>query len=141
MPARKSILRLPRVSDFANEKDTQGRILCRQCLEPITPGRRNYCSKECMNRFNNDHHWYRIRKFILARDKYTCSICRVRTYKRNLDVDHIIPVRMGIDPFDKNNLRLLCKECHKRKTALEGDLSLSDTHEKINAIEEKNTDG
>jgi 5-methylcytosine-specific restriction endonuclease McrA len=31
----------------------------------------------------------------------------------------MIPLQMGADPFDKNNLRTLCKECHKSKTKLE----------------------
>lgn len=74
-----------------------------------------------MREFNESHDWYYVRKAVLRRDGYRCSICHVRKRSSFLDVDHIIPVRMGIDPFDKKNLRLLCKECHKAKSRLDSD--------------------
>ena len=111
-------MRFPRVSDFEN-KVVDGKKICRNCSNEVSKGRRHYCSKSCMEEFNLDHDWYWIRKAVLKRDKYRCSICSKRYRKKELDVDHIIPVRMGIDPFDKNNLRLLCKECHKAKTNLD----------------------
>lgn len=72
-----------------------------------------------MNTFVRNHLWSFVREDVLRRDSYTCSICQKRHRKNKLDVDHIIPVRTGIDPFDKNNLRLLCKDCHKAKTNLD----------------------
>jgi len=116
--------RLPKVSDFENKKDSLGRKICRNCEKPVSEGRRFYCSTKCMNEFNQNHDWYWIRKAILKRDNYRCSICKKRKRKAELDVDHIIPVRCGIDPFDKNNLRLLCKECHKAKTKLDREANL-----------------
>ena len=72
-----------------------------------------------MLNFNRNHDWYWIRKDVLKRDNYRCSICKKRFRKAQLDVDHIIPIRMGINPFDKPNLRTLCKECHKAKSKLD----------------------
>ena len=66
------------------------------------------------------HHFF-VRKDILRRDRYTCSICRTRLRKRFLDVDHIIPVQMGGKLFEKANLRTLCKECHKAKSKLDSE--------------------
>lgn len=37
----------------------------------------------------------------------------------HLEVDHITPVSEGGHPFDPANLQTLCRDCHKRKTALE----------------------
>src|ERR1041385_6551606 len=114
--------RLPRISDYENELSNQGIKLCRNCTSPVSKGRRFYCSTTCLNEFTENHSWFLVRHAILRRDNYRCSICEKRYRKSLLDVDHIIPVRTGIDPFDKKNLRVLCKDCHKAKTALERDL-------------------
>jgi len=74
-----------------------------------------------MEEFNRDNTWFFVRKDVLRRDKFRCSICRNRFKKAKLDVDHIIPVRMGGNPFDKANLRTLCKECHKSKSRLDSE--------------------
>ncbi|MBN1157397.1 HNH endonuclease [Candidatus Woesearchaeota archaeon] len=72
-----------------------------------------------MEMFNRNNSWHFVRKDVLRRDKYRCSICNKRFRKKDLDVDHIIPVRMGGHLFDKKNLRTLCKECHKKKSELD----------------------
>jgi len=72
-----------------------------------------------MDEFNRNNSWFWIRKDILRRDRYTCQICKTRLRKKFLDVDHIIPVRMGGNPLNKDNLRTLCKDCHKAKTKLD----------------------
>ena len=112
------------MSDFENKLDPQGNKLCRNCPTIVAKGRRHYCSKNCMHEFNHNHDWYWVRKTILKRDNYKCSICVKRYKKSFLDVDHIIPVRLGIDPFNKDNLRLLCKDCHKAKTTLDREANL-----------------
>ena len=111
--------RFKRIRDYENLLSSTGEKLCRNCQNPVAKGRRHYCSSTCLNEFNDNHHWQSIRLNILKRDKYTCSICNKRHNKSQLDVDHIIPVRLGIDPFEKKNLRLLCKPCHKAKTKLD----------------------
>lgn len=114
-------MRYPRISDTEEEFDAQGKLLCRNCNEIVPKNRRSYCSEACMLEFNRNNSWYWVRKDVLRRDRYTCQICRKRMKKRFLDVDHIIPVQMGGQLFDKKNLRTLCKDCHKSKTKLDAE--------------------
>ena len=72
-----------------------------------------------MNHFNRENSWFWIRKDVLRRDKWKCAICGERFRKKELDVDHIIPVNMGGQLLDKKNLRTLCRPCHKKKTELD----------------------
>lgn len=62
--------------------------------------------------------WSSIRKRILARDYYRCTM-KANGYRCNLpatDVDHIV---RGDDHSDAN-LRSLCKEHHHKKSSSEG---------------------
>ena len=114
--------RYPKISDTIDRFDPQSdKKLCRNCEKPTALGRRHYCSKECMDEFNRNNSWFWIRKDVLRRDRWTCRICKTRLKKKFLDVDHIIPLQMGGQLLDKNNLRTLCKECHKAKTKLDRD--------------------
>mgnify|MGYP006286871809 CR=1 FL=1 len=111
--------RYPRISDTPARYGPDGNMLCRNCEAPVPKGRRHYCSDSCMEDFNRNNSWFFVRKDVLRRDNYRCSICRRRFRKSELQIDHIIPVRMGGQYFDKANLRTLCKECHKAKTRLD----------------------
>jgi 5-methylcytosine-specific restriction endonuclease McrA len=113
--------RLPLVSNTPNRFDKQGNKLCRNCDNLIAKNRRHYCSKNCMDEFNRNNSWYFVRKDILKRDRYSCRICKKRYRKAFLDIDHIIPIRMGGKAYDKKNLRTLCKDCHKAKSGLDKD--------------------
>ena len=113
--------RYPRISDTQDRFDELGNKICRNCENLTAEGRRHYCSEVCMEEFNRNNSWFWIRKDVLRRDRYTCSICKTRLRKKELDVDHIIPVQMGGQLFDKLNLRTLCKECHKAKSKLDSD--------------------
>ncbi|GGH24501.1 HNH endonuclease [Cribrihabitans marinus] len=77
--------------------------------------------------------WRRLRKRILQRDLHLCQPCLSRSRTTAADaVDHIINkasatademitldgVRMHFD--DERNLQAICNECHKAKTAREG---------------------
>jgi len=114
--------RYPKISDTPDRFDSLGNKLCRNCENTVAERRRHYCSQKCMDEFNRNNSWYWVRKYILRRDRYRCSICKQRFRKAYLDVDHIIPVRMGGKLFEKENLRTLCKDCHKRKSKLDDDV-------------------
>lgn len=114
-------MRYKPLRDFPDRFDASGQKMCRNCDILVPKNRRHYCSKECMDEFNRNFSWYWIRKDVLRRDRYTCSICKKRLRKKYLDVDHIIPIRMGGDLYDKANLRTLCKDCHKKKTRLDNE--------------------
>ena len=118
-----NVKRFPRISYYEN-KTVNGTLICRNCDNAVSKGRRHYCSASCMNTFVRDHLWRFVREDILRRDNYHCSICEKCYRKSKLDVDHIIPVRTGIDPFNKNNLRSLCKECHLAKTNLDNEAQI-----------------
>ena len=114
--------RYPKLSETPKRLDSEGNLLCRNCDKQVASGRRHYCSTPCMSEFNRNNTWFFVRKDILRRDKYKCSICKQRFRKKFLDVDHIIPVQMGGQLFEKANLRTLCKDCHKAKSKLDRDV-------------------
>jgi 5-methylcytosine-specific restriction protein A len=73
--------------------------------------------------------WQRTRKHILTRDPL-CKIgvlCvqKYGTLMPSTDVDHVIPIRAGGDPWDENNLQGACHADHARKTVLERNDSTS----------------
>ena len=119
------MVRYPNISDTPDRFNSYGNKLCRNCDNLVAEGRRHYCSEACMEEFNRNNTWYYVRMDVLRRDKYKCSICEKRFRKTQLDVDHIIPVKMGGKLFDKDNLRTLCRECHKAKSELDRE-ALSD---------------
>ena len=62
-----------------------------------------------------------VRIHVLRKDNYTCQICKTKKKKTEMDIDHIIPKGKGIEPFNKNNLRVLCKKCQRQRQDLEND--------------------
>lgn len=57
--------------------------------------------------------WRALRRRILDATPY-CPCGALASH-----VDHVIPLRQGVDPFDEANLQALCAACHSRKTATE----------------------
>jgi len=60
--------------------------------------------------------WERLRRVVIQRDSGLCQEClKHEDLTQGSDVDHITPKSQGgTDALD--NLQLLCKSCHKRKT-------------------------
>jgi 5-methylcytosine-specific restriction protein A len=65
-------------------------------------------------------HWTEVtRPFIFARDPL-CKIAVLCEGKApSVEVDHVVPIRSGGDPWDTNNLQGACHACHSHKTATE----------------------
>jgi 5-methylcytosine-specific restriction enzyme A len=64
--------------------------------------------------------WEKARKRVLVRDKYLCQLCmKAKRVRVATDVDHIVPRAQGGSEAD-DNLQSLCGDCHKAKTAREG---------------------
>lgn len=68
--------------------------------------------------------WGSVRREVIRRDKHTCRECgHVEKYRNGtlsydwLEVDHIRAVSNGGAFWDRDNLRTLCSDCHKKKTA------------------------
>lgn len=61
--------------------------------------------------------WAQLRRRVLDRDGWRCSKCDRRG--RALEVDHLKPIAEGGRRWDIDNLQVLCKGCHIRKTRAE----------------------
>ena len=60
--------------------------------------------------------WQRLRRYILKRDKWRCRICG---RPGRMEIDHLVPLEQGGDPWEPSNLAATCRTCHIRKTAAE----------------------
>jgi len=73
--------------------------------------------------------WYAGKR---RRVSYMCNHCKAKYSKKDIQVDHIVPIGHGVynslkDAYrysvlvfcDASNLQVLCKPCHKLKTAEE----------------------
>ena len=58
--------------------------------------------------------WREIRAQVLARARWTCQACGVRT---RLDVHHVTKRTQGGSDFDLDRLIALCRDCHARTDA------------------------
>jgi len=63
--------------------------------------------------------WRSYRKAIIARRGGECVTCGATPLDQHIHLDHIVPLVQGGEPYDENNIQLLCRECHGRKTAKE----------------------
>ena len=69
-----------------------------------------------MGRIYDKQQWRRLREQIL-RERPLCVMCLERGItKPAVDVDHIIPIADGGDPWALSNTRGLCHEDHSRVT-------------------------
>ena len=60
--------------------------------------------------------WARVRRAVLDRDGWRCRSCGG---PGALEVDHVVPLDRGGDPYDLDNLQALCRGCHICKTRAE----------------------
>jgi len=87
------------------------------------------CSVKCSKKFSKIvvFIWQYWKEKALERDKYTCVKCgekpMQKTYEgkmipdsSKLVVDHIIPIAIGGEEYDLNNVQTLCEKCNKLKT-------------------------
>ena len=59
---------------------------------------------------------YRKQRKILLEENPICNVC---DDEPAIELDHIIPLEQGGDPWDSENLQSICKTCHEVKTARE----------------------
>ena len=60
--------------------------------------------------------WERFARTVKDRDGWRCQHCGRRG---RLEVDHVVPLEAGGDPWDPANCQALCGPCHSAKTAAE----------------------
>jgi|GEM_PF-1132073 len=84
------------------------------------------CSTECTEIFWKEMvictSWQDLREKVLKRDNYRCVKCgsngrdNTNFGRVELIADHIVPIALGGDEWDINNIQTLCSECNKIKT-------------------------
>ena len=63
--------------------------------------------------------WVKLRKVVIERDKHLCQHCLAKgRATAGTQVDHIKPKAQG-GTDDLDNLQLLCRPCHDRKSVLD----------------------
>lgn len=76
--------------------------------------------KENPNRIYQTKRWRYTRIKVIQRDRGLCQEClKSGRVSEGTHVDHVKPVSQGGDEWSMNNLQLLCKKCHEKKTARE----------------------
>lgn len=79
-----------------------------------------------------DHpEWRYCQAAVHSRDGWRCCKCG---RMGGTQVDHIVPLAEGGPPFDLANLQLLCKHCHREKTAR--DCRISTARGRLNLLSE-----
>lgn len=110
--------KFPTLSERFDHHVEKGR--CRNfdnCGKKIKPPRRFYCSKKCADFFYAFNMWETVKGKVLERDGHKCVKCGRGIEEAPLEVDHIIPIALGGDPLDPENMQILCIDEHKEKTA------------------------
>ena len=59
--------------------------------------------------------WTRVSR-MYRRSHPNCELCLPASIVRSEEVDHIVPLTEGGEPFDEDNLRALCRPCHQSVT-------------------------
>ena len=59
-----------------------------------------------------------MRQLVLRRDNWTCRKCG----HWGNECDHVIPLAAGGEPYDLDNIQVLCRRCHWDKTGAENGL-------------------
>ena len=63
----------------------------------------------------NRRRWALLRRTVLDDEHWTCRKCR----RYGNEVDHVIPLEQSGDPWSRENLQVLCRDCHVDKTRTE----------------------
>lgn len=69
-------------------------------------------------RKGSGHRQQKLRRFVLARDRYTCHRCGKTFAPSDLVNDHVVPLGEG-GADNVENMAACCKRCHRDKTAEE----------------------
>jgi len=79
---------------------------------------RRFCTTACRRRYEENFYWSWASMAAIRRARFRCKECGLKG-KRRLQVHHIIPLN-GTDRLvnalnRRENLAVLCKECHRKK--------------------------
>ena len=86
------------------------------------------CSVKCTNEFSKvTYIWQFFKEKAFKRDNFTCVGCGKKPMRKTYEGkmisdtskligDHIIPIAIGGEEYDLDNVQTLCEECNKIKT-------------------------
>ena len=100
------------------DSSTPGR--CHWCNKTLKGRQTRWCSRTCTRQATANHRWTQAKATAKqAATHYECAICH--SFVREVEVDHITPCRGKHGTWGchhhQDNLRVLCKACHRTKTA------------------------
>ncbi len=130
-----------RVDRKSVPRGANGRGLCRWCSLEVPPRRFTFCSSFCVHEWKLRSQPAYLREHVFRRDQGRCAHCGVDTVaalrelkrsrgerqatllkhwglkklqQRSLwEADHILPVVEGGGECDVDNIRTLCRDCHR----------------------------
>lgn len=126
------------VNQIIISEEAQTRLRLKQCPSCGKPKeewtrRRDWtcCSSECTNKYTGEmviFGWQHLRLKAQVRDGHKCVKCGSKGEEvvvtnqlgnketKSLQGDHIIPIALGGEEFNLDNIQTLCFLCHKIKT-------------------------
>lgn len=80
----------------------------------------NKYSKTVFRKVYNDKRWHRLRTMRMSNNPF-CAVCEEKGFDNipATQVDHIIPLSTGVNPFKYDNTQSICDVCHHNKTKQE----------------------
>ena len=76
-------------------------------------------STYAQNKLYATRKWRAYRQAIIQRRGGECVECGATPLDQNIHLDHIKPLAQGGEAYNEENIQILCRECHSRKTARE----------------------
>jgi len=71
------------------------------------------------NKLYATNKWRKFRQVLLYRRGGECVECGCTPLDKDIHLDHIKPLAQGGEAFNENNIQILCRECHGKKTIKE----------------------
>ena len=86
------------------------------------------------NKLYSSKRWRKYRKALIDKQGGKCVECGDTPESHKLHIDHIKPLADGGEPYNEQNLQILCVICHGKKTATEmgwGSISNADADQTL----------
>jgi len=87
---------------------------CLVCGRKLDKRNKKYCSVEHRELYYTHNYYLQFVAVIKKNRNYTCEKCGKRgKNKADVHIHHIVPISKGGSVMDSNNVKILCKDCHK----------------------------
>lgn len=88
--------------------------ICLGCGIQLTGRNQSWCNGDCSHNFYSKYIWSNLRSRLLKESKHKCQTCNTKSCDGTfpLEVHHIHPIALGGNPFDEENLIVVCPVCH-----------------------------